>query len=761
MANSSVSGSAPPPSALSGLSVVDLSGGLAGALASMFLADNGARVTRLTRDGDDALRAPRIFAVYDRGKRVARLDDATDADALAELCAEADILLDDAPPSDPMRRRSGLDDIAARLPRLVHCSITAYGARGPIRNEPADNDLAAARIGILASQPSPPHRDGPIHVVHPVASVGAGLLAALGIVAALYRRERDGRGARVETSLMAGALLYAPKATGDGIPARAMRMSQQGGGPFYSVFECADGKWIQIGCIHSGFVDLAAAVIGVAEFIASNPEFGDGRWPRDENARQRLFDAVARAIKARPSHEWIAELQAADVPCAISQDAREAMRDPQILHNGLVHTLDDPLLGKTRMAGAPIKLSATPSRIRAPRAADVERIERAPTARQPDSGETGADAARTATLPLAGVRVMEMTNVIAGPVAGRLLADLGADSVKFESLDGDISRPGGGAGFMAFNANKRSLSANTRAEDGREIARRLAASSDVMLANMRPGATDRMGLDDATLRRLNPKLIQSHITAYGWDGPYRERPGVDPIAQAMTGLQRAQGGCGCPPVYLSALAPCDYTGGALGALGATLALLARERFGVSQTANTNLLAAGSLMCAEGFMDYEGKTARPLPGRDQLGVSPLRRLHRAADGWLCIASDAPRAADWLLDEEHAATVFASMTVAESLAMLKAEGLPCAPVVEQYGERFFADAQAIANDMATTLDHPTLGAVRYSGNLVSFDGATSLPTRPTPLLGEHTRELLAELGFGEERVDDMRRRDVVRG
>ena len=162
---------------------------------------------------------------------------------------------------------------------------------------------------------------------------------------------------------------------------------------------------------------------------------------------------------------------------------------------------------------------------------------------------------------------MEMTNVIAGPVAGRLLADLGADMIKFESPDGDISRPAGGAGFLAYNAGKRAISVNTRTDAGKQIARRLAAVSDAILANMRPGATDRMGLDADTLRNLNPRLVQSHITAYGWDGPYSQRPGVDPIAQAITGLQSAQGGYDSPPVYLSALAPCDYTGGALGASG--------------------------------------------------------------------------------------------------------------------------------------------------------------------------------------------------
>ncbi len=746
-------------SVLSGITVVDVSSGMAAALASMLLADNGARVIRVALRDEDATRRPDIFAVYDRGKEVVRLDadDPGAKAALRDLCAGADVAIDDLAPSSSLRELLDLDRLG-RLrdvdDALVHCSITAYGTRGPLRDEPADHDLVAARMGILGSQPS--YRGGAVYVAHPVAYVGAALLACIGICAALYRRERTGVGSRVETSLMAGALLYAPKAVSDSLPPRPMNMTPQGGGPFYSVFECADGEWIQIGCIHSGFVDLAAAVIGVAEAIATDPEFGDGRWPRTESARKRLFDMVADRLRSRPAAEWIAELRAADVPCDVVRSAEEAMSDTQILHNRLVQEVEDPLLGKTQMVGLPISLSETPGRVGVRKEGVGSRKEeigdRKEAALPPTSYPLSPN-----PLPLSGVRIMEMTNVIAGPVAGRLLADLGADMVKFESLYGDISRPAGGAGFVAFNTNKRSVSVNTKTDDGKEVARRLAAASDAILANMRPGATDRMGLDSETLATLNPRLIESHITAYGWDGPYSQRPGVDPIAQAITGLQRAQGGYEGPPVYLSALAPCDYTGGALGALGTVLALLARERTGVAQRVNTNLLAAGVVMCADGFLSYEGKAPRRLPDRNQFGVGPLRRVLQLFDGWIAVGGmregieKASEALDELID---------GMAVAEALDALGKLGVAAAPVVEGYGAGFFDDPQAEAARMATTLEHPTLGAVNLSGNLVSFDGVDTLPVRPTPLLGEHTRETLAELGYSAERIADLHARGVVK-
>ena len=762
-----------PPSALDGITVIDLSTGLAGALASMFLADNGARVVRVAFRDEDVLRRPDIFAVYDRGKDVVRLDPDTSFETLRDMCADADVVIDDLAPSSLLRTQLGIDDLSSEHRTLVRCSITAYGADGPLKDEPADHDLVAARTGILASQPS--YRGGPVHVVHPVSYVGAALLAALGICAALYRREKTGIGARVETSLMAGALLYTPKAMSEAIPVRNVLPSPQGGGPFYSVFECADGEWLQIGCIHSGFVDLASAVIGVAGAIASNPEFGGGRWPATEEARKRLFDMVADEIRSRPSDEWIRELWAADVPCDLTRSAQHAMSDPQIIHDGLVHSVDDPALGSTEMMGLPIKLTQTPGRIRAPRptqsisAKDAqprssgEGPDPQPTRHSRESGNPGAGEGDRPHLPLSDVRIMEMTNVIAGPVAGRLLADLGAEMVKFESLDGDISRPAGGAGFISYNTNKLSVSVNTRTDEGKEVARRLAATSDAILANMRPGATDRMGLDSATLKVLNSDLIESHVTAYGWDGPYSHRPGVDPIAQAITGLQHAQGGYDGPPVYLGALAPCDYTGGALGALATVLALVARERHGIAQRVNTSLLAAGALVCVDGFMRYEGMSPRPLPDSDQYGVGPLRRVYRTSDGWIAVAADLPETSDaltWLTSSDQAERIFAGMTVSEALETLTSRSIPCAPVVHDYVTGFFTDPQAEANRMATEFDHPTVGTVKLSGNLVSFDGFTTLPGRPTPLLGQHTSEVLAELGYTPDQIDELYELGVVK-
>ena len=170
-------------SVLDGLTVVDLSTGPAGALASMFLADNGARVVRVAWRDEDVVREPDIFAVYDRGKEVALLDPRSDTERpYGSMCDGADVVLEDLPPSSNLRDALGLDVLTSRSPSTVHCSITAYGTDGPLRDEPAEYDLVAARMGVL-----PWLHGEPVHVVHPLAYIGAGLLAAAGIVSKLFQ----------------------------------------------------------------------------------------------------------------------------------------------------------------------------------------------------------------------------------------------------------------------------------------------------------------------------------------------------------------------------------------------------------------------------------------------------------------------------------------------------------------------------------------------------------------------------------------------
>jgi crotonobetainyl-CoA:carnitine CoA-transferase CaiB-like acyl-CoA transferase len=354
-----------------------------------------------------------------------------------------------------------------------------------------------------------------------------------------------------------------------------------------------------------------------------------------------------------------------------------------------------------------------------------------------------------------------------------------------EPLEGDISRPIGRTYFFNVNLNKRSLSVNTRTPEGKTIAQKVAATADVLLANMRPGATERMGIGPDMLRRLNPRLIETHVTGYGWTGPYAHRPGIDPLAQALMGLERAQGGQENPPVFPAQLAPTDFTAGAMGALGTILALFARARTEVVQRVDTNLLSGGIVLSSEWFTLYAGKPTRRLADKGQYGLEAFHRLYQVADGWLYVVAETPdkrQACCRALDCEDLlprytdtpggchpnetplaqamAQRLAGRPLADALARLQAAGVPCAPALAGHSEIFLDDPQAAANRMIAQHRHPVLGQMRVAWHYAQFGNTAMTPGRPTPLLGEHTREVLQEVGYTESEIAEVYAKGVVK-
>ena len=342
-------------SALTGFTVVDLTTGAAGALATCLLSEHGARVIRVVGSGGDVFREGG-FVVWDRGKECARLD----WEDLDELIQTADVLVEDLAPSDPLQRYVDYERLSKINPGLVSCSITAYGKRGLWKDEPPIDDLVLARLGVLNAMPG--HRPAPVHLVHPLPSVGAALLAAIGISAALYAREESGRGRTVETSLMAGTLMYHPKVTGTTLEVVPFQTHPAGSAAFYANYECSDGEWVQMGCVHPGFVVAAAGVMGIEETLA-DARFGAGRPPDPDDALE-LRAIVEKVIRAKPYEHWARAFEEADVPYAPARWTEDSLDDPQVLHNEMVLELDDPVHGKVAQMGVGLKLSETPGRVK-------------------------------------------------------------------------------------------------------------------------------------------------------------------------------------------------------------------------------------------------------------------------------------------------------------------------------------------------------------------------------------------------------------
>jgi crotonobetainyl-CoA:carnitine CoA-transferase CaiB-like acyl-CoA transferase len=378
-----------------------------------------------------------------------------------------------------------------------------------------------------------------------------------------------------------------------------------------------------------------------------------------------------------------------------------------------------------------------------------------------------------APTPLDGIRVVDLTSYIAGSYSAMMLADLGASVVKVESLEGDSFREL--PGFFGWNRGKRSLAVDLKTPEGREVVERLAREGDVLMENWRPGVADRLGIGHTRLCPLNPRLVYCSVTAFGSTGPYVDRPGFDPILQALGGLMTLQG-FGGPPRYLRT-APTDYYTAALAAQAVLAALFVRERTGKGQRIETSLLRGVMALQSGIAIDYPGK---PTMMRE----NPTYRLYQAGDGewfflacgnqsfWvkLCTAMGMQefardsRFASWMLRLKNNEALlpilekrFAEKPRAEWLEILAAHDIPAGPV--KTVQEFMNDPAVQHHDMVHEYDHPEVGRLRVMGQPLLFADTPARDPGPPPTLGQHTDEVLREIGYDDGAIAALRARNAV--
>jgi crotonobetainyl-CoA:carnitine CoA-transferase CaiB-like acyl-CoA transferase len=821
--------------ALDGVRVVDLTAGLAGPVAGMLLADLGADVIKVYPPGGGPSADAPGPHMWDRGKRTAVCDPARAGDlaALDELIRRADIVLT----GTGSGVAAGYDDLLSRglapgQPATWVVLPPYLLGETPWAGDQESADLLFAWVGHAWNQAS--YDDVPVDVVFPVSLIMQGIWGAITAVAALVGRQRGTADLPLVVAGGAhGAQLVSP---GGFAAARDEPHEQRPGGPGgtlpnYRCYRCGDGHWLFFGAFTNAFIQRGFQAVG-AGWVLDDPRLGGdvGAVRRPENIRW-VTQELTRAFATRSRAEWLAALEAADCPNAPAGHTADWLDHDQVLAGGLVARLANDAGEEIVMPGALIGLSATPAlvgaaaRTRHPGIAELDAGwagraggsggSAAGGAGVPggsgvsggagDAGGAGAAGAAAGTggagLPLAGLRVLNLGTIIAGPYVATLLGELGAEVWKVERPPtGDEFRTAhggrGGAGFAVYNRDQRSLLLDISGEPGATTFRELVRQADVVADNYRVGVVERLGIDHARLAEVNPLVTSVSISAFGEAGALARRPGFDPVVQAMSGIMRGQGGADeeFSPVFLTVPIN-DVLAGALGALGACASILARDRVG-GQRVTVTLCASSCLLQSPWLVRHPGIPARePWGGRDFAGPGPLDRLYPAADGWVRFAAAAgdgvglaefaraglvpDRSADGggadgggaggggaggggaggvsgaghaaaggSGDTEIAATIagcVAGLTVGEVLRRAAAAGIPA--VRARQGRELPLDGQLLEHGLLTVMARDEAGVSRIMpGRWLEAPGLRREPPGPAPkTAGQNGKAILAEAGL----------------
>ncbi|HEY7292653.1 MAG TPA: CoA transferase [Vicinamibacterales bacterium] len=389
---------------------------------------------------------------------------------------------------------------------------------------------------------------------------------------------------------------------------------------------------------------------------------------------------------------------------------------------------------------------------------------------------------------LSDLRVLDLTQVMAGPFSTMLLADLGANVVKVEPPRGDSTRQMPGAvgtdtpAFNAVNRGKRSIVIDLKTTEGRDVLMRLVDASDILVENYRPGVLSGLGFGYEALRMRRPALIYASISGYGQTGPYRHRGGFDLIAQGVSGIMSVTGEPGGPPVK-AGVPLTDLGAGLFAVVGILAALQARHRTGLGQHIDTALVDAGiALSVWEATQFFSGAGVPDALGSAHRMNAPYQAI-RCADGYITLGGANERIfkriaevldrREWLSDPTFAtnasrvshraelAKQIESITIQKPrqhwLALFEAHEIPCGPI-NDYSE-VFSDPQVVARNMAVEVNHPSLGRIRALGSPIKMSATPTDVQRRAPLLGEHTNEILAEAGYTTDAIAGLRAAGAV--
>jgi crotonobetainyl-CoA:carnitine CoA-transferase CaiB-like acyl-CoA transferase len=803
---------------LAGLQVVDLSTTLTSATISGFLADAGADVVAVEPPGGSPLRAQPAFPFWGRGKRsivldLAASDDAAVARALAE---NADVVIETFRPGVVERFGLGYDDLAARNPRLVYLSVTAFGRTGELAGVKGYEGLVMARLGGHDSMGVIIDRPGPAFCAAPYTAWSGAHTGIQGVLAALLEREHSGVGQRVDTTLVQGfagqdpwnamlghiAKQYPEAFTQAGLADDGASVPNN---PLFFrllVALSADGRWLQFSQTTPRLFEAFMRVVGLDWM------FDDPRWKSvpdfdDVEQRSEYYELLLAAVRAKTAEEWQRVFDdEPDVWAEIFRHGSELLDHPQLEHDGAVITVADDALGAVRQPGPFVELRATPAVIeRSAPALDEHGTAIRAEARSAHEPSSRAGDAESTAPPLAGVTVLELGTYFAAPYGATLLTDLGARVIKIEQLDGDPIRhivPFPEVGGAKVLQGKESVAVDIHTDEGRAVVHDLVRGADAILVSFRAGVVERLGLDPDTLHAVNPDLVYLSAPGYGTDGPCGHRPAFAPTIGAGSGLAMRNIGGSAPegpdldvevvkPVALRVAQSAMGVGHADGfsALGVAstllLGLLARARGAGGQAMQTSMLRTMAHVLVEDMVQYDGRAERQTSDAGLHGLSARYRLYETADGWVFLAApaesewddlvaalaphvdlaaDARFPADDAALAEVLAEVFRTHGADEWETQLLAADVGCLRVRPGAPDRQIFAEGGIGEEQGwiTEVEHPVIGVHPRLAPLVDFSRSTTV-ARPSGLCGARTDAVLAELGYAPDRIDALRTAGVI--
>jgi crotonobetainyl-CoA:carnitine CoA-transferase CaiB-like acyl-CoA transferase len=749
--------------ALDGVRVIDFGQWIAGPLAAMLLADQGAEVIHVDPPGGPRWKTP-ANATFNRGKTSLDLDlrDDPGRSVARRLTDTADVVIENFRPGVMDRLGLGALETTGGNPRLIYCSLPGFASDDPRASMPAWEGALGAATGVYLQAGEARF------TALPISSTFGAIAAAVSIVMALIARQRDGLGQQIEVPLFDATFLAIGST---GLLVNGKREGGRPDDPWAGIFPCADGRWVRLSLATFRFLQRFVEAVEKADWIAKGYVQRDRPGPlaRGTALRERQHAELSALFRNRTAAEWEELGRRADVPLTLIRTTAEWLSTDHATSAGIVANVIDPELGAMIQPGLAVRLMGTPGAVRARpgHAADRTATGRAMT--WTSAGGRGAPPPPPATTrlraALEGIRVVDLTQVLAGPTATRTLAEFGADVVKVNNPREE------GAGYRwqvhryhtDVNRGKRTILVDLKTHAGLDVLWRLIERADVVMQNFRLGAADRLGIGYEQVKARRPDIVYGSVSFCGYGGPWERVPGYEPNAQAATGMAARMGGSAGPPGP-QPFAPNDYATGLLGAFAVGLALFHRQRSGEGQHVETSLVAAATVLQAASIQTHDGPVPDALSGPDALGWSPLQRLYRASDGWFFLGAQesqrrrlaAPDGVDGIAvlnDRELEVALencFAKRPVAEWVSALTAAGIGAQPLASAIG--LMRDPWVVAHGLSVTRTHEGGDAITTIGPPFRLSRTPVVPGAPVGPPGADAATVLASLGMAD-RLDEL--------